>query len=103
MPDKRSAWDRTGGMRSTSRYRVLVVLTSLAEAQVLVPLANLLARERYGRAMILQVVKTPDEQSLSRTAPRVSRHREALDTFLGESGYGSPRTRTVVRPVHTTT
>jgi glucosyl-3-phosphoglycerate synthase len=77
---------------------VLVVLTSLAEAQVLIPLANLLARDRYGRVMILQVVKTPDERPLSRTAPRVSRHREALEAFLSANQYGSPRTRTIVRP-----
>jgi glucosyl-3-phosphoglycerate synthase len=79
---------------------VLVALTSLAEARVLLPLADLLARERYGSVMILQIVRTPEEQPLSRTASRVSRHREALDTFLSESGYGSPRTRTIVRPAH---
>ncbi|MGC8878873.1 MAG: glucosyl-3-phosphoglycerate synthase [Anaerolineae bacterium] len=98
MADMRRAQGVTGERRLASRYRVLVVLSSLAEAQVLVPLANLMARERYGRVMILQVVKTPDEQPLSRTAPRVSRHREALDTFLSENQYGSPRTRTIVRP-----
>ncbi|MGQ9787022.1 MAG: glycosyltransferase, partial [Anaerolineae bacterium] len=80
------------------RYRVLVVLTSLAEAQVLLPLADLLARERYGRVMVLQVVRTPDEHLLSRTAPRVTRHREVLDTFLSEGGYGLPRIRTIIRP-----
>lgn len=100
MEDRRGTCDRTGKGRLTGRYRVLVVLASLAEAQVLIPLANLLARERHGRVMLLQVVKTPDEQFLSRAAPRVSRHREALDTFLGENRYGSPRTRTIVRPKH---
>ncbi len=87
-----------GNRRATSRYRVLVVLNSLAEAQILLPLADILARERHGRVMILQVVRIPDEQPLSRTAPRVSRHREALERFLCEGGYGSPRTRTIVRP-----
>jgi nucleotide-binding universal stress UspA family protein len=62
-------------LRGAYPYRVLLPLAGPAEARALLPLADLLARERQGRVFVLQVA--PGE---------AGRSRRELTRFLAETG-----------------
>ncbi len=64
------------------RFRVLLPVTSVAEAQVLLPLAEGLAHDRQGELLVLTVVTVPEGHPLSEGAAQVSRSRHALQNLL---------------------
>lgn len=78
-------------------YRVLVALSHLAEAHVLLPLAEAIVDERHGQLVILHVVTVPEGRPLSEATAEASRTRQLLDDFLASRGRAVPEVRTVVR------
>jgi hypothetical protein len=78
-------------------YRVLLPLINLAEAEVLLPLAEAFVREWRGQLVILHVVTVPEEHSLSEAAAEVSRSRHELSRFLIEHNHVPAQVKTVVR------
>jgi glucosyl-3-phosphoglycerate synthase len=96
MADGRSALRSARARRSTAKYRVLLPLSNLDEARLLLPLGEMLVRERHGQLVVLPVVTTCDRRPLSEAAADASRSREALDRFLGEHGTAVAWARTIV-------
>jgi len=78
-------------------YRVLLPVTTRAEAEALLPLAEALVRDRQGQLIVSHVVSVPEGHSLSEGTARAIRTREALNEFLAERGYTTVQVKTVVR------
>jgi APA family basic amino acid/polyamine antiporter len=78
-------------------YRILLPLTSLPEAEGLLPLAEALLRERRGQLIILHVVTVPESHSLSEAASEASQYRQEIESFFADRGQKAARVRTVVR------
>ncbi len=78
-------------------YKVLLPIAGRSEAEVLLPLAEALVRERRGQLVILHVVAVPEGHSLSEAAAEASRSREVLEHFLAERSQTTAQIRTAVR------
>lgn len=83
-------------------YRVLVALSNLAEAEVLLPLAEAIIAERNGQLVILHVMTVPEDRPLSEATARASHSRQALDDFLAARNQaGTEPRRSVAAEVKT--
>jgi hypothetical protein len=78
-------------------YRVLLPLANLAEARILLPLAEMIVQARQGRLLIVNVLQVPQGKSLSETAKQASKFREALSALLTETLSINARVKTMVR------
>jgi hypothetical protein len=78
-------------------YRVLLPLTNLEEAQILLPLAEIIVRARQGQLIIVDVLSVPEGRSLSESAKQASKFREALGTLLTDTISITAQLRTLVR------
>lgn len=96
MSDGRSAPRPARARRSTARFRVLLPLSNLDEARLLLPLGEMLVRERHGQLVVLPMVTACDGRPLSEAAVDASRSREALDRYLSEHGTAVAWARTFV-------
>lgn len=95
---KKTKKRREGDRLVPSRpYRVLLPLASVSEAEVLLPLAEVFARERKGQLVILHVMTVPEGHSLSEVTAEASHSRQALNHFLVDRGLITAQVKTVVR------
>ncbi len=87
-------------------YRILVPVSSEAEAVIVFPLVEALARVRQGQILLMQVVEVPPGKSLSEAAGEAIQARERLETFIRkrypqgedlEQGRGRPPIRVLVK------
>jgi glucosyl-3-phosphoglycerate synthase len=69
----------------------------VSEAEVLLPLAEVFARERQGQLIILHVMTVPEGHSLSEATAEASRSRQALNHFLVDCGQITAQVKTAVR------
>jgi nucleotide-binding universal stress UspA family protein len=97
MANKTVRHQRHGKQDRPHRYRVLLPLANLVEAEALLPLAEVLVRERRGQLIVLQVVTVPEGRSLSEAAAEASHSREVLDRFLADRGQVTVQIKTLVR------
>jgi glycosyltransferase involved in cell wall biosynthesis len=65
-------------------YKVLLPVASLDEARFLLPLAEMIVRERQGQLTILHVLTVPDDKPLSESAAQASRFRESLSDIIAQ-------------------
>ena len=80
-------------------YRVLLPLSSLSEAEILLPLAQAIASEQNGSVRILHIVIVPEDHSLSEGAAEAIESRRSLNGFLADQeAVGAP----IERIVHVT-
>jgi len=63
-------------------YRLLLPLASMKEAEIMLPLAEIIVKKRQGQLIILQVSTVPKGRSLSAATTKASIFRENLDNFL---------------------
>lgn len=63
-------------------FRILLPLGSRYEAQIMLPVAKALARDRMGEIVILRVIEVSEGQSLTEATASVSRARQETDEFL---------------------
>jgi glycosyltransferase involved in cell wall biosynthesis/nucleotide-binding universal stress UspA family protein len=63
-------------------FTVLIPVASLAEARFLLPLAEMIVKERHGQLIILHVLTVPDGKPLSEAAALTSRFRESLNESI---------------------
>jgi nucleotide-binding universal stress UspA family protein len=63
-------------------FMVLVPISSLDEARFLLPLAEMIVREREGQLIVLHVLTVADGKPLSEAAAQASRFRESLNESI---------------------
>jgi glucosyl-3-phosphoglycerate synthase len=98
-------WQTADRTTPSQPYRVLVALSNLAEAEILLPLAEAIVAERSGQLVILHVMTVPEGHPLSEATARASHSRTMLRDFLNSRSRGSTKpwesvaaeVRTVVR------
>ncbi len=81
-------------------FRVLLPVSSLAEAHALLPLAEAFASDRQGALVLLIVVTVPEGRPYSEAAAQASRSRQALNNLLNEYGRNRTQVKTLVRVAH---
>jgi len=80
------------------QYRILLPLSSTREAEILLPLADIVVNERKGKLIVLQVVTVPEGKSLSEAATEASSFRQSLDHFFAERNRNVPQIFSMVCP-----
>jgi glucosyl-3-phosphoglycerate synthase len=77
--------------------RLLLPLSNIEEAEILLPLAQALARSRQANLVVMNFVIVSDLDRLSEEAINVSRSRQELNQYLIDHGYDIPEIQTIVR------
>ena len=78
-------------------YRILLPLSSLEEARILLPLAEMVVQARQGQLTILQVIGVPEGEAVSEAARQASRFREELGSLLSDQLTITAQMKTLVR------
>jgi hypothetical protein len=84
----------------TRPHRILLPLSTIREAEILLPLANAIAQSRNSQLIITNIVRVSSTGRLSQEAATVSRSRQALNQYLIDHDYTVPEIQTVVRVAH---
>jgi hypothetical protein len=83
--------------KNRQQHRILFPVSSVGEAEILLPLANSIARARQSLLIVMHLVVNPEPGKLSQEAALVSRSRQALNQYLAEHSYNIPEIQTLVR------
>jgi uncharacterized hydrophobic protein (TIGR00271 family) len=86
--------------RSEAKYRVLVPIANPATASTLLHLAGLLARQKEGEVLALQVVIVPDQVPLEEGRRRAATSRLLLDQAIAQAKEESFAIQTMTRVAH---
>ncbi|MBN1149391.1 MAG: glucosyl-3-phosphoglycerate synthase [Anaerolineales bacterium] len=78
-------------------YRVLLPLSYLDEARAMLPLGEMIAKDRNGELIILCVATVPEGESLSSATRRASRFREGVGKLLKDMLKIPVQIHTIVR------
>jgi glycosyltransferase involved in cell wall biosynthesis len=101
MPDKtKSRKVRYDHRAHPVKHRILLPINSLTEADILLPLANAIAREKNSDLIVMNIVIVPKTGRLSQGAIAVSRLRQALNHYLSEHAFNDPHVHPLVRAAH---
>jgi glycosyltransferase involved in cell wall biosynthesis len=63
-------------------YRVLLPVSNLDEARALLPLGEMIAKDRQGELIVICMTAVPEGESISRATRRARRFREGVGEFL---------------------
>ena len=66
-------------------YRVLLPVSNLDEARALLPLGEMIAKDRQGELIVICMTAVPEGESISRATRRARRFREGVGEFLKQS------------------
>ena len=78
-------------------YNILLPLTNLKEAEIFIPLAEAIARQRHGQLLVLCAVSVPEGNLLSDAAGEASKLRVAINDLTSEIAKVPVQARTIVR------
>lgn len=78
-------------------HRILIPLGSLAEAEILIPLAQAISTIRQSQLIVMNIVTAPGKKRLSDVTATVSLARQALIDYLVQHQFDIPEIQTIVR------
>lgn len=82
--------------RERKDFKVIAPISSLDEARMILPLADILVREQDGRLIILLVLTVPEGQARADSATKASSLREGIYTLVRELFTGTAQIKTTV-------
>jgi glycosyltransferase involved in cell wall biosynthesis len=102
-PRKEPNRRRRKAMLSSTRksYRVLLPVSNLDEARALLPLGEMIAKDRQGELIVICMTAVPEGEPISRATRRASRFREGVGEFLNQFVKIPVQIHTIVRTPET--